>query len=197
MRKPLQCIIFNQMKEELHSLCSLDNHTKEDLDRISGIVAQDEVEIVNIVNEDGQTPLQLLCRNKKRYNKIQCISALLETSTSIEVDVNYVDRDGFNALHYLCKNYTHDDLIEIIRLLLGKGVHAEAKESRGWTVLHFLCKFYNHDDLIGIVQLLIDKGADVKVKDSDELTALDYVTKNFSRHDYLIDVIRLLADKAD
>jgi len=56
------------MKEELHSLCSLDNHTKEDLDRIYKIVAQDKVGIVIMVNEDGHTPLQLLCRNNQRRN---------------------------------------------------------------------------------------------------------------------------------
>ena len=41
---------------------------------------EDEVGLVNMVDDEGLSPLQKLCRNSQRKDGLQCITALLTTS---------------------------------------------------------------------------------------------------------------------
>ena len=62
------------MKKELHYLCSRKEPTEEQIGKIVEIVAKDSVGLVNMVDDDGFSPLILTCRNNKSGNLIRCIS---------------------------------------------------------------------------------------------------------------------------
>jgi hypothetical protein len=65
----------------------------------------------------------------------------------------------------LCKNYQNENLIDIIRLLIEKGIDVNCENRDGDNALHFLCANYKNENLIDIIRLLIEKGIDVNYKD--------------------------------
>tara|TARA_Y100001968_G_C19281841_1_gene679629 strand:+ start:19 stop:858 length:840 start_codon:yes stop_codon:yes gene_type:complete len=73
---------------------------------------------LNIQNEDGRTPLSLAFRNSE--NKI--VKLLIVNG----VDINALDYDGGNALHAAIGYYRGEDQLELIKLLLIKGINPNA-----------------------------------------------------------------------
>ncbi len=79
----------------------------------------------NCVNEHGLTPLLQLATDSAY---IQLISIELVQRLIENVDVNTKDKKGQNALHLFSANYKNDNLIEIVELLVKKGVDVNAKD---------------------------------------------------------------------
>ncbi len=51
------------------------------------------------------------------------------------IDVNHKDQDDWNPLHYLCRYYEHENLINLILLMIKKGINLKAKTKEGFTAL--------------------------------------------------------------
>ena len=73
---------------------------------------------LNIQNEDGRTPLSLAI-----YNGEYKIAKLLIENVD---DINALDYDGGNALHAAIGYYRGEDQLELIKLLLIKGINPNA-----------------------------------------------------------------------
>ena len=82
---------------------------------------------LNIQNEDGRTPLSLAFRNSE--NKI--VKLLIVNG----VDINALDSDGGNALHAAIGYYRGGDELELINLLLTKGINPNIIDKKGRTLL--------------------------------------------------------------
>lgn len=68
--------------------------------------------------------------------------------------------------------------MDVIQLLVQKGLNLTAKTSDGFTALHCLCEHYTHENLIDLVQLLVEKGVDVQAKTSKGATAIELLNLN-------------------
>ena len=95
------------------------NPTDQQIRRIDVIIVEEFMGLVNIVDDDGFSPLILMCRNNRNVNLLKCIKTLImipekkDVNEEFSVDVNYQDSNGFNALHYICKNYLGNDFSDI------------------------------------------------------------------------------------
>ncbi|ORX59860.1 ankyrin, partial [Piromyces finnis] len=130
-----------------------------------------------------------------KYKDLTLLKNFLE-GTSIR-QINYIDpNNGLNLLQYICntKPLYKESCLEIIKLLIKKGVDVNAKNSRsGRTSLHYLCKdiFGNSEKSIKntlndtqknkiiqnisqAIKLLIQNGIDINCRDWNGNTALHY-----------------------
>ena len=189
------------MKKELHYLCSRSIPTEEQIRKIAEISAGDSVGLVNMVDDDGFSPLLLMCRNNRTGNLISCIRALVNPfqmdhgniSRHVNVDVNYQDRNKFNALHYICSHHQGDDFLEILHLLIqcGMDVNRTEKELERNALQLF---FRDNKRSVGVVQIVrafIENGMNLKHKCMFGWNPLHTVCRYYT-HDSLIDVAKLL-----
>ena len=100
--------------------------------------------------------------------------------------MNAESNEDWNALHLVCRNYHGDNLINIVRLLIDKGINVNAKDNEDWNALHVVCCYNNGDNLIEIVRLLIDSGINVKAKALDiSNSSMLFSTSKLSAQDIL------------
>jgi ankyrin repeat protein len=74
-----------------------------------------------------------------------------------KANINLTDYVGRNALHFALKNSKVN--MGIIKLLIDKGIDAEARDVYGKTPLHLCCREGHYEALV----MLLDHGLDVKV----------------------------------
>ena len=75
-------------------------------------------------DENGCTPLMLLCQRTQMYDLYRYVETLLSRGN---IEVNAKDNSGNNALILLCEHCSNDNLIDIIRLLLEHGMYVNEK----------------------------------------------------------------------
>lgn len=63
-------------------------------------------------------------------------------------------------------------MIDIVRLLLEKGIDVNAKDKNNWNAIHFVINNYEGDNLTDIVRLFIGKEIDVNAKTQDNWNTL-------------------------
>jgi len=191
------------MKIELHYLCSRSNPTEEQIRKIAEISAEDSIGLVNMVDDDGFSPLLLMCRNNRTGGLIGSINALLMTfqkedgsiNREIKVDVNYQDRNRFNALHYICSHHQGDDFLEILHLLIqcGIDVNRTQKEKGNNALQLFFRDNKRSTGVVQIVQALIKNGINLKHKGITGWTPLHHLCRYYT-HNSLIEVAKLLVN---
>lgn len=118
---------------------------------------------------------------------------MIETGANVDVKL---PNSEWTLLHILFRHYPHSNLIELVRLLIQKGVEINTKRSPddGWTILHILCTSYPHDNLVDLFRLLNDNDVDLNAKSSNGLNALHLILTFRCEHPNLLDLIRLLIE---
>jgi len=204
-------LLISQRKQELHSLCSHPNPGVQHIKKIAQIISEDSIGILNTVDDNGNSPLILLCQKNQSTSLHPCMKVMISTNhyvkrkanigstntTTTELDVNYQDRYGFNALHYVCMKYDGINLIEIIELLVDRGIDVNRTErTLSRNALQLLIENNRNDrgDLLEIIQLLLNTKIHLAHKDANGLTALHYLCRYHNRRN-LIDLVRLLIAK--
>ena len=133
---------------------------------------------VNCVNSDGCTPLLYLAKVSKGKKNLKNAMELL---LSFPIDVNKKEKRGYNALHLLCWFYQQEDLIDIVVLLIAKGIDVTLIENNeGCNALHLLCENYRMNNLIEIIRLFINKQIDINRENKDGWNALHILCQNVS-----------------
>lgn len=203
---------MNQNKRELFEICSLPDPNEEQIKKLSKIVQEDTAGLINVVDENGHSPLLLMCRNNRSKSLLHCIQEITSKNRSnrsggtdaviteqniTEINVNYQDRDGFNALHYACMNYKEDELFDVIKLLISCGVDPNKTDREfDQNPLQLLLKHSKQRDLFGIVLFMVEMGVNLKHKDKMGETGLDYLGKCYQLTN-VIKVIRLLTENGE
>ena len=147
--------------------------------------------IINIRNEDGETPLIIACITRSS----NAIRWLLKQS---DIDVNATDEKSNTALHYViitnrsggrtqlheaCENGDFEKVKNMLYVTQRHDVNVQ--DNDGWTPLHLAC-FTGQEK---IVSLLLWAGADVDIRDEDWRTPADVA--EIANCDYLIDMLNL------
>ena len=134
------------------------------------------------------TPLQyatILC-------KIHSFKALVDAGS----DLNSVIINGDTLLHLaiFCYNQPRrDDVIEIIDILLSKGVDEHLKNKQGETPLHYAAV---HNDRL-IIQRLLQAGAEPRSLTNKGKTAFDLCEKNIKEMEKICEKFKKEFDKFD
>lgn len=102
----------------------------------------------------------LLCSSHSENGDLNKVIRMLIDNNEMDVAIA-VDSHGNTALNLLCQYYGSYDLIDLIGLLLAKGVdNISRANSHGWNALHNLCHNYPEENLGDIIQLLVENGID-------------------------------------
>jgi len=175
----------------LHSLCNTKNGGNKDLLDIIRLLKRKKVN-VNVVDDDGNTALHLLCINYRCDDMIEILEELIN-----DIDLNAKTEYGSTALHYLGENCENrNDLFNIIQLLIDAGrIDLNAIDVNRKTILHHLCEKYQNLDLVKIIQLLIENGIDVNAKDSNGDTAVQHLVQKYPQTEEMNQIIQLFINK--
>lgn len=99
-----------------------------------------------------------------------------------DVDVSARDpKDGMNALLKLSRNYGHDNLIQLVELLIERGIDVTATNTDGWNVLHNLCRYYGHGKLFDLILLLKKTNINMEARTKEGYNA--FILMNFENRD--------------
>lgn len=105
--------------------------------------------VIERMNETGQTPLSLLCSSLKKWDisdekRKQCLLGLFSLYFEKKADVNLASADGMTPLMFLFeKSNAGKDMefrVELARRLLGQGADPSLKNDKGETVLDMIKK---------------------------------------------------------
>ncbi len=188
------------MKEDKHSSFWVVSKDYEALITSLNQLEMDTTIIYDVKSKDsnGRTPLMLLF--SKNASTIENQKNLLDYAEKFlhlpDVDtelVNTQDDNGNTALTLLCEHYNGDDLIDIIRILIQKGVDVnQATKKNGFNALMLLCMQYHRDNLIDIVRLFVETGANVNNKGTDDAWNVLHIICRYYNSEKLIEIIALL-----
>ena len=117
---------------------------------------------VNAVNDDGDTPLLMVCRNQNVY--------LAEILLKAGADPNCKQLDGSSPLHYAAEEGNYP----IAKALLAGGADVNLRDQGGKTPLLLAAREGQND----MVAFLIENGADVNLVSNSQRSALYYATEN-------------------
>ena len=127
-------------------------------------LASDEKAVdVNCSDEEGSTPLMLLCRHSQNNRLYDCIAFLLQRP---DIDVNQTNKEGINALMWLCAYSKSDKIVELVQMLIDKGADVNQTDRNGRTALMWLCENYITGKLEEVAKLLITKGCMMNSSDN-------------------------------
>ena len=83
--------------------------------------------------------------------------------------------------------------MDVIHLLIEKGINVNHVDKNGNNVLAHLVSNYSESDLVQIMKALIDKRVDVKHKNLRGENILFHLVCNNSQKDQIVDIIEMLS----
>uniref|UniRef100_A0ABD2XLM5 CUB domain-containing protein n=1 Tax=Trichogramma kaykai TaxID=54128 RepID=A0ABD2XLM5_9HYME len=124
---------------------------------------------VNIPNENGFSPIMILCNNTKDYKlRFKIFDLLLKNGA----DVTLVNNDGDTILHLVLLNSNNPNIVEAVELLLKSGVDVNIQNKNGYSALHLAVGFC---ESLKVVELLLKNGADRNIVNNKGMTALNFI----------------------
>jgi ankyrin repeat protein len=120
---------------------------------------------VNARDEDGNTPLHIVCKNTKitEENKARIVNALISKGAVVNAKNKY----GNTPLHFECWYNTKKAntwSLNVYEILLSNGADVNAQNDEGWTPLHIACEAEQYD----IVMSLLRYNADTNIRTNEE-----------------------------
>ena len=178
-------------------LLCFSNQSADLLELITFLLRGDRVDI-NTEDRDGLNALLTVCFWYRGRHLLDIVQLMIR----FNVDVRCTDRQGWNCLFALASDANgltfspNTRLLEVVRLLVDRGLNANARAVTGLNVLvNLTVSLHHHTEFGAMVRFLIAKGLDVEMKNSKGQSALAIVceTINGSERD-LIKIVRLLID---
>ena len=170
-------------------MCCWFSFTEQQLKRFGELILDKEVDL-NCVDNNNRSPLILLCRHLKSERLAEFLSSLFNRCS---IDPNIKDNDQWNALISACYYYHNQHLIEVVRLLLARGIDVKAITSRGSNALYALCCIHCGDvpNVTEVIRSLLDAGVEI----NGEKSVLFAWCVNNIRTPNFIPVVRLLIER--
>lgn len=172
---------------------------------------------INCVDSNGLTPL-LLVVNRTRYseNNFQARKESSEQETeeqtcksisesdfifqvltifteNDELEVSCRQKDGANALHVICRYYQGDNLIDLVKLLIKKGIDVNQTTRVGSNALNLnaQCAYDQRGKLLNLVNPLCEIYANYRYADGSNALL---ILCQYYRGDNLLEIVKLFID---
>ncbi len=71
-----------------------------------------------------------------------------------DVNINCVHRECLTLLLQLVKRPKGENMLELINVLIERGIQVNSKDPQGKNVLHYLCNSYFQDDTVDNVDII-------------------------------------------
>jgi len=146
---------------------------------------------LNHQNEDGENALHALCSNALQNEDLASVACfLIDNGINVQAKVK---NGKDSALHILCSN--EHCSVDLLQVLIEKGVDLNATNIEGDNALHLLCRHYpGKENLIDLVRLLVDAGIDVQSRTLGGSSAVHILLENEDEIENVFDVVQLLID---
>ncbi len=101
------------------------------------MVTEDDIGLINLVDEDGQSPLQLACRNKQNTSLLLCMKVItikdrtIRAGRTSSVNVDYQDGEGFTAFHRVLMNLEEAQLHQLKNQMIERSIELEKVATDG------------------------------------------------------------------
>jgi ankyrin repeat protein len=150
------------------------------LEEVIYLVEEKEADI-EVVNEEGFTPLLIACSNKKH----DIVKYLISKGANVNAQgsISYID----TPLMFYC----HRNDLEMVKLLLKNGANLEDSDFYHRTAFMVSVNFNNLD----AAQYLLDAGADINAYDYNKLTSLMTDAIDYTRNNYSKSIIEFLINR--
>ena len=146
------------------------NYVEKDKESLNSFISNGNVEIVRLVNEKGMN-LKINKKIQKRLLRLAIRNDRYEM-LRILLEKDSIDLEAFgNQVLMLAAKRSRLDIVEI---LLEKGVDIAGRDEDGFTVLH-LAVFYEH---IEMVKYLIGKISNINIRGESDRTPLNIAAEN-------------------
>ena len=187
-------------QDQLFAMCKTQTGwTNKKLAEFRHLVMDKSVHI-NAVNKDGLTALLLVCWKQSSGDLQQLVTILLEHP---DLDVNVTDGGQWNALGMACRHCQNKNLLDVVRLLLERGIQVNNTNGEGNSALMALCanygsKRYQRNDkqqknFIKIVRLLIEYDTNVNLVNNLGANVLHMLCCNHASEN-LPEMVQVLLD---
>ncbi len=147
---------------------------------------------VNYQDRYGYNALHYLCMN---YD-MEDFADLFKLLTKQRIDMNRTDRElNRNALQLFLKHKRGRDVLEIVQLMVERGINIKHQTSSGWTALHYLCANSTLDNLVNIARFMVENGADATAMNLDGITAFHTLCENCNNINSMVDMVRFFIER--
>lgn len=153
--------------------------TKENFQEITKYYLKDENFLNSYVDDEYNTPVNLLCSISNRFNWIEEEKAefvIFEKLIDSGADVNIGDKNGNTPLHKLFKN-GGDKIADMTELLMENGADPNSKNIDGETPLMLLSNIWREEEGIEALEILENYNVDTSITNNKGETALDTALK--------------------
>ena len=172
-------------------LCSRPHLNKDSVDRFRQLTSDQDLNH-DCTDDHGNTPLLLLCRNNQDDSLYKHVQCLLESK---RVYPNLTGMDGVNSLSAVCLNYGGKCLLEVVKLLVRRGINVNNTSLYGFNALFSLfsnAKEKMDSRLFEVVKVLVDSGLNANAKTNNGLNVLITLTENHNQHPDYAKIVRFL-----
>lgn len=164
-----------QKEKYLLALCKNPDLCEDERLKSMTRLIRDGVDL-NCIDDDGRTPLLLLCERGRGAWLNKCLKLLL---SNMKPNQLHEEIHNCRAFHRLSKNDLAGDTLETFRLLIASGLDVNCKVSRYENALLSVCKHYYGTDLFELVRLLVENQIDVNCRDASGKNALLAMCERF------------------
>lgn len=153
--------------------------TKENFQEITKYYLRDEKFLNGYVDDEYNTPINLICSISHRFNWVGEEKAefiIFEKLIDRGVDVNIGDKNGNTPLHKLFKN-GGDKIGDMTELLMESGANPNSKNIDGETPLMLLPNIWREEEGGEALEVLENYDVDTSITNNNGETALDIALK--------------------
>ncbi|KAE8146468.1 ankyrin repeat-containing domain protein [Aspergillus avenaceus] len=141
--------IFLKVDDE-SALCMLDSMMENDDVRVLGLVLHHYPELVSGAQIPNDTVISVAVAQPNRRRRYAMMAMLLAAG----IDINVRLMSGKTLLHSVCEHCLPDDL-DLVNMLLERGIRTDIKADRGMTELHYAVGTGNS---LKVVRVLLSHG---------------------------------------
>ena len=159
------------------------------------LVSDEDVNLNCVEYKTGRTPILILCHNNQNDDLCEYIECLLRSKRA---DIHAKGGDGWNCLPIVCLRYGGKNLVEIVELLISRGIDVNNTSGYGWHAMFALGSNVNRENdprLFEVIKVLVDAGLYVNAVAKNGLNALVTLTETYRRHRDFALIVQYLIDK--
>ena len=150
---------------------NLRGKTLDVLPKVLKLICKSDIDLNNIIDEKGNTALNLLCKQKDMEG---INTKLVEILIDQEVDMNIPDLEGLTPMMSFARYNGEEQSLNIIEALVDEDADVTHRDKFGNNVLHYAAMNERDNDAKKIAELVLDLNSEIANQTNNEgKTAID------------------------